>query len=476
MRRRAVWVDATGSASGLPVALDHRTAVKSLPTSHTQTIIVPKGDHTMSLRLSAVCGSLVLFAVLAPAVTAPLPALDVEADLKAAKKAIERRDFAKARELLAKCLKAQPDNADLLFLAARTARRDGAYEEAERHLKECQRQKGPREAIALEQKLLRAQYDDLDSVEKDLLEAVKKDDPDKVLILESLSLAYIDWNRWKDALACLNQWRKQRPKDVQPLIWRAYVRTMTADEDGQACGDSTPGQRDYERAIEIDPECAEARLRLATELLERSEIKKANEQFEYLQERHPKNAEVLVGLARCKHKSGEPDEAVKLLEAVLKGDPKHARALLERGLIALEAGEEADAEKWLRRSVAVDPSGLQANSALWRCLLSQGKESEAKAQQAKLKRIEEDMKRFVELVDSTPRSAASRSELGLLLLRNNLQETGLRWLHRALKVDPKHKPTHLALAEYYQKVGKKDLAEKHRRLAEQPDQKKKEPK
>jgi len=55
--------------------------------------------------------------------------------------------------------------------------------------------------------------------------------------------------------------------------------------------------------------------------------------------------------------------------------------------------------------------------------------------------------------------------LGLICLRNNKDDDGLRWLVGALKLESRHKPSHLALAEYYDRAGKKDLAQQHRALA-----------
>ncbi len=62
--------------------------------------------------------------------------------LDVAKAAIQRHDFAKAQAELVECLKIRPDDANVHFLAARTARRAGDFKKAETHLKEYQRLKG----------------------------------------------------------------------------------------------------------------------------------------------------------------------------------------------------------------------------------------------------------------------------------------------------------------------------------------------
>ena len=60
--------------------------------------------------------------------------------------------------------------------------------------------------------------------------------------------------------------------------------------------------------------------------------------------------------------------------------------------------------------------------------------------------------------------STTRFEAGSILLRVGEEEEGLRWLRSALRVDPTHRPTHRALADYYQRKGDKEQAEKHRKM------------
>src|SRR5690348_1534543 len=59
--------------------------------------------------------------------------------LSAGRSALERYQTAEARGHLDKCLAVWPSSAEANFLAARAARRAGAFPEAERHLDECRR-------------------------------------------------------------------------------------------------------------------------------------------------------------------------------------------------------------------------------------------------------------------------------------------------------------------------------------------------
>src|SRR5207253_2214856 len=128
----------------------------------------------------------------------------------------------------------------------------------------------------------------------------------------------------------------------------------------------------------------------------------------------------------------------------------------------------AKAEAWLRKALEVNPSDRVALYALVVCLRQAGKDEEWKRVLKKFEDLEADTKRLAKLagqMDETPHDAALQCDIGVLLLRTGQEKDGVRWLNGALLEDPKHRPAHRALADYYDRAGKKDLAELHRRLA-----------
>src|SRR5262249_42453139 len=78
-------------------------------------------------------------------------------DLEAAEADLERKQFSAAYAKLATYLENHPDDADVQFLAARTARRAHRTDEAKAHLAEFSRLGGNSEKVALERALLQAQ-------------------------------------------------------------------------------------------------------------------------------------------------------------------------------------------------------------------------------------------------------------------------------------------------------------------------------
>ena len=384
--------------------------------------------------------------------------LSAESSLRAARQALERRDFASARHHLAAYLAFRPHDASAHFLAARTARRAGLLEEAQRHLEQCERLGGMTEPTQLEWLLLRVQQGDL-KVAARLKATIPPDHPDVLLVLEALVRGYLQRERLQDALEALGLWLGQQPDSVPALIRRGWI--------WERLGRSPESLRDYGRAVEIEPDNKEARLGLAQGLA-RLQPGAAARHYECLRQRSPEDASVLVGLARCYTDLGRAEEAGRLLDEVLARHPRHGEALTERGRADRAAGRSAAAEGWLRKAVALAPDDREALYQLVQCLQEQHKTGEAEQRRRDLDRLTYDLKRLDELlraVARAPHAADLRREAGEIALRHGREEEGLRWLAGALREDPGHGPTHNTLADYFERKGQASRAQYHRRLA-----------
>jgi tetratricopeptide (TPR) repeat protein len=377
-----------------------------------------------------------------------------------AEQAVEQRDFALARAELACCLRVWPNSAEVHLLAARTARRATSYDDAEQHLKECQRLGWPVEEIGLERDLISAQRGEVAGIEDQLVQCAVHDHPNALLILEALCRGYIKTYRFPQALHCLELWLARRPDDVQALLWRAEVEELRS---------STPeALADYRRILELDPDRDDAHLKLAKLLAQEQHPAEAVAHFERLRQQQPADPALLLGLARCRRLLGEPAEAAKLLDTLLAISPEDAGALAERGRLCLDAGQYAQAERWLRSAVAQVPYDRDITYALYVCLQQCGKPKEAEVYQAKLREIDSQLDRLRELtrqIGESPHDPALRHEAGMIFLRSGQTKEGLRWLYSALQENPGYRPTHQVLADYYESAGEKPQAAWHRHQA-----------
>src|SRR5207253_1053833 len=99
------------------------------------------------------------------------------------------------------------------------------------------------------------------------------------------------------------------------------------------------------------------------------------------------------------------------------------------------------------------------------CLEQLGKSEESRRCLQRHEEIEADtirLEKVVEAMVKAPADPGPRLEAGQICLRNGQDQEGLRWLRGVLELDPKHKPTHQALADYYASHGDTERAEYHR--------------
>jgi Tfp pilus assembly protein PilF len=67
-----------------------------------------------------------------------------------------------------------------------------------------------------------------------------------------------------------------------------------------------------------------------------------------------------------------------------------------------------------------------------------------------------------------PRDPAPRLEAAQIMLRNGQETEALYWFQLALQLDPTHRSTHRALAEFWDSKGETKRAADHRQMAGQP--------
>jgi tetratricopeptide (TPR) repeat protein len=365
-----------------------------------------------------------------------------QSQFRAVEQALERRDFSEARALLGECLKHWPQDAELRLLAARAARQDGDFAEADKQLELCQRLQGNQDGINLERVLLTAQMGDPDRVEGYLLSYPNRPASEAVLVFEAFAQGYFKTQRLNESLYCLDRWLKEQPDNVQALLWRGQVLERRNDLEEAVAS--------YRRAVAQDPDDDKSRRLLALALVRSDRAKEAVEHLERLR-RHSTDTEILLGLARCRRSLGQVDEARRLLDEVLAREKRHAEALSEHGKLALQTGQPVEAERWLRRALVEAPYDRETNYTLYLCLVQQEREQDAAEVLETVERIRADLQRVSELrrqVAASPRDPSLRYEAGMIFLRNGQKAEGLRWLRSALELNPSYPEALAALAKY----------------------------
>jgi tetratricopeptide (TPR) repeat protein len=362
-----------------------------------------------------------------------------------------------ASRLLAECLRRQPNSGEVNYLAAQAARRTGDLPAARKHLAAAAKAGWVETALDLERALLNVQEGDLDIAEGYLQECLAHDHPDSRLIAEVLTPAYLNEFRLVEAATVNKKWVELAPDSAKGWKYRATILEKMRIRDEATTA--------YRRAVELAPDDRDLRMGLVHILLETKQPpEEAAGHLEWLMERAPDDPAVRVELAICREAQGKPDEAIRLLDELIAKDPGYAAALLHRGRIDLDRGRAADGVSFLRRAVEREPVNTYALYTLVRCLQLTGPPEELQAIESRWKRADADLQKLSEVtrgVARFPNDPDRRFQAGELFLRNGFEEQGLRWMNSALRIDPRHRPTHKYLAEYYRKTGQPHRAAEH---------------
>jgi Flp pilus assembly protein TadD len=383
--------------------------------------------------------------------------------LRAARTSLEQSHNLVAIEHLQSCRWLFSDKPEWLILSARAARSSGDWTEAEVLLDLYGKQRGDDNALVLERLLLSATRGDIEAVRPQLNARIDANDPSAPLAREALIVGLIYRFRLFEAIEEVDHWLEHEPNHPTALYLQGKLfemREMTSN-----------ALLAYRHCLEVDPEYDESRLRLAGLLLANRESEEALPHLEYLNRRYPNNSEILVKLAQTLDLQRRGPEARAVLDACLRQHPNDADSLAERGRMALRDGDGATAEADLRKAVALDPGNFTARYQFSLALKENGKSEEAQKEQETITKLQADGARLKEIMDGllarNPNDPALYHEIGMISLRAGKPREALRWLNNSLAADPNYEPTHRALASFYHETGNPILSARHRALAQQ---------
>ncbi|HEY7331276.1 MAG TPA: tetratricopeptide repeat protein [Gemmataceae bacterium] len=377
--------------------------------------------------------------------------------LRAGRAALERYHTGEAVAHLQSTLTIWPRDPETLLLAARAARRSGAFDAANHFLDLYQEQRKEDESLNLERICLRAQRGEPESVVNYCRTLIEQNDPASPLLFEALAQGYLRSFQPHLGEMLLQMWLTQEPDNPQALFILGQIYDLQTRR-----GDAI---KTYRAALTADPTLDEARLSLCDALMQLGSFEEAQPHVEYLCARLPDNPKVQVYLARIRDRQGQSEQAERILEGVLAQQSHYAPALLDRGILALRAGQFVEAEKYLREAVQLDPSDYQAHDRLAFCLEQNNKEAEADKEREHLKQMVKDMQEIQALakgqLEQSPHDADLHYQIGMISMRAGSVAEGLRWLNSALRENPNHQGARKALMEYYQRKGDLGKAREH---------------
>ena len=315
-------------------------------------------------------------------------------------RAAERaRDFLRAQAELDRCLRVWPDDPEVRLLAARVGWRSRLGQPFEAgwdrplrdHLKAADQAPGLSHRVSLESAILDLLGGDLHGSGARVLARVRDDDPDTVALLEALARAHLDSHHLSEASDFAGAILRHRPDHALAHFWRGLALELSGGRRGEA-------DADYRRAVELEPDNFEFRLRLAGYLtLRREFMVETRDMLERLRAEQPDHPDVLRPLAVVLLDLGEVTPARPVVERLVALQPADGEAAALFGQLELAAGRVPEAERHLRAAVARSPGSHTAHVQLSQCLFQVGKTAEAKAMSERADRIQADRKAIARL-------------------------------------------------------------------------------
>ncbi len=376
---------------------------------------------------------------------------------RAAIKALSAQQPDEATEHLQAALRVRAADGRTHFLLARAARLAGRLDDMKRRLAAAADAGYPVAELEREQILARAQIGEVHRLEGDLGRMLMDPEVDQRLVSHAIVAGLMRINEASRALQILTAWEQDYPDDPIPHYLRA--KYLVHENFFAEAADS------YREAIARDSKHFDARLGLADALREVSENEAAIAEYEVCLEDRPGHVEAMVGLAASLIDSGRTDEARELLRAALKRNPEHVNAQLDLAELLLTDGDTDSAIQLLESVLQAQPFNPAARYNYATALSLAGRPEDAREQFDYVDaqtRAQAELRNLMEQLSGDPGLMDVRAQVGQTLLNYGDPREGALWLENSLQFDPDHEATHRLLAEYYEGIGERALAQQHR--------------
>jgi tetratricopeptide (TPR) repeat protein len=379
--------------------------------------------------------------------------------LREGRSALRSRDAEAALRWVTPVLSLAPENGEAHFWLARAYRRQGDMPAVRDHLHRARALGFPADQVTREEWLAMAQSGQMRDAAPHLSRLLIDPGEDGQDICEAYVNGFFLTCRFPEGLELLDVWQAEFPDDAQPYLFRGRYFSSVGNTQGAIAA--------YRAGLARDPDRLDLQLPLATLLVELRDFDSASQLLQSILSAAPDNIEALDRWSACLLEQGRAEDANVVLSRLLQRDTRHVRARLTRARAQSIPGRADNAVALAQAVVDERPYDLEAHYVLGRALQAAGRADEAAPHfefvQTGRSQLQAARRLIETVVLREPDNVAARYEVGHTLLQYDAPEDGAGWLQSALDLDPRHQPSHAALAEYYTRCGNLSLAERHRR-------------
>ena len=346
------------------------------------------------------------------------------------------------------------------LLLARSYRRQGKLDLVREHLLTAWDRGVQVERLEREQWLTLAQSGQIHEAEPHLQQLLQDPGDDAHEICEAFVAGYFRNHQVDRAVQLLTAWEADFPEDPRPHeLQGRWFRDAGRWRVAATC---------YEKSLKLAPGNTQIRVDMAVCLRELHEYDKAETQFLQCLNETPDDSVLLIQWGELLLSNGKASEAEAVLQRVLNLDPKNQDVRFAMARIRLMDGDAKAAVETLQQLHDELPSDSAIRYSLASALQASGATEQASEMFKQVTAAEELLRRKQELVDSLdhdPNQPETRYEIAMISMNHIAPEEGLRWLLSVIDLNPRHAAAHVALADYYSRIGNLELANKHRELA-----------
>ena len=193
----------------------------------------------------------------------------------------------------------------------------------------------------------------------------------------------------------------------------------------QAAGSPAEALREFERALEIRPDFADAHYNLGIALYNRGEVDQAIAHYRKALEIEPDSVNAHTNLGNILAGRGELDKAVAQYQKALEVRPDFADAHLDLGNVLAEQGRVDESVAQFERALEINPDSAEAHYNIGNAISGRG-------------RLDGAIAHYQRAIAIKPDYADAHVNLGNALARRGQFDEAIACYKRALQIKPDH--------------------------------------
>jgi tetratricopeptide (TPR) repeat protein len=204
----------------------------------------------------------------------------------------------------------------------------------------------------------------------------------------------------------------------------------------------------FQKALRIDPNDADANYNLGNALAQQGSFEEAAEQLQHALQLAPGNAMAVYDLGNVRAKQGQFDEAIEQFRKAVKIDPELASAHYNLGSLLTQQGKFREAIAHFGQVMRLAPDDARPPYNIGRMFFLQGE-------------LDEAIRHFRLALRIDPGHVKARYDLAVVLAGQGDFEAASKEFRESLSIEPNLAEAHAGLARALSAQGKKDEAVRH---------------